>query len=299
MKNYDLAIAYKWKYDSEFVELIEENFQKSGLTTFVIGKFNVVEIIKRIKTKEILFKAFLDRASDEDTEFIPLAALLKRKNCYLINPMIKVSKTIDKTRLHKKLSANKFRLPKTLFFPKYIDESSINIDEKDLVKIGNPFIIKPATFSGGGEGVIRNAQSFHDVQTERIKNRNDKYLVQEKIHPRTFNGRRAWFRVINAFGKIIPCWWDDHSHIYFRVTDKEIEQFNLKQLIKISRRLAKISRLDYFSTEIAVTKKHKFILIDYINDQCDMRLKSNHKDGVPDDVVGEFIESMKQRIIKF
>jgi len=43
----------------------------------------------------------------------------------------------------------------------------------------------------------------------------------------------------------------------------------------------------------------KFILIDYVNDQCDMRLRSNHVDGIPDEVVSEFVQAMKEKIISF
>ena len=38
-------------------------------------------------------------------------------------------------------------------------------------------------------------------------------------------------------------------------------------------------------------------MIDYINDQCDMRLKSNHPDGVPDNAVVEFLHHMRKKIV--
>lgn len=294
---YDLAIAYKWKYDQEFVELIEQSFQLSGLRTFVIGKFNLFEVIVLTKKNKISFKAFLDRASDEDPEFIPLTKLLERKKCCLINPHKKVVKSLDKVSVHKKLIRKKFQLPQTFSIQPYDKQKELLITNEELKSLGNPFIIKPATFSGGGEGVIRNATSLEQIQIERIKNHSDKYLVQEKIQPRILNERRAWFRVIYAFGQVIPTWWDDKTHIYYKVTDSEIKKYNLQQLSKISKKLARITRLDYFSTEIALTKDHKFILIDYVNDQCDMRLKSNHFDGIPDEVVTEFIEAMKKKII--
>ena len=297
MHTYDLAIAYKWKYDKEFVELIERSFQLNGLKTFVIGKFNLSEVIVQTIKNEISFKALLDRASDEDLEFIPLTKLLKRKKCWLINPHNKVVKSIDKVLIHKKLIGKKFQLPKTILIQPYDKCNGLNITYEELKSLGNPFIIKPATFSGGGEDVIPNAVSLDQIQKERIKNHNAKYLVQEKIIPRMLNERRAWFRVIYAFGQVFPTWWDDKTHIYHTVTDSETIKNNLIPLVKISKKLARITRLDYFSTEIALTKDHKFILIDYINDQCDMRLKSNHVDGIPDEVVSEFVEAMKKKIV--
>jgi len=297
MHSYDLAIAYKWEYDNEFVELIENSFQRSSLKTFVIGKFNLAEVINLTKKNKITFKALLDRASDEDFEFIELTKLLKQKKSYLINPHNKVVKSLDKVLLHKKLIKKKFQLPKTISLQPYYIQNELLITEEELKLLGSPFIIKPATFSGGGEGVIRNAISLDQIQEERIKNQYDKYLVQEKIIPRTLNEKRAWFRVIYAFGQVLPTWWDDKTHIYYSVTDTETKKYNLLSLERISKKLARINRLDYFSTEIALTKDHKFYLIDYVNDQCDMRLKSNHVDGIPDEVVLEFVEAMKRKIV--
>lgn len=296
MQIFDLAIAYKWKYDREFVELIECIFQRNGLSTFVIGKFNLAEVFQNISGRKIFFKSYLDRASDEDPDFLPLADLLASKKCYIINPHNKIEKSIDKALVHKKLVEKKFQLPKTILLPPYIEKNHISITEKEIEKICKPFIIKPATISGGGEDVIKNAVSFQQIHEERIKNPFDKYMIQEKIQPRTLQGRRAWFRVIWAFGHVIPTWWDDNTHIYNTVTKNEIKKYNLLPLTRISSKLYKITLLDYFSTEIALTKDHRFVLIDYINDQCDMRLKSNHVDGIPDEVVEEFIERMRKKV---
>jgi hypothetical protein len=43
--------------------------------------------------------------------------------------------------------------------------------------------------------------------------------------------------------------------------------------------------LDFFTTEIAVDGKGDFFVIDYANDQPDMRKQSKFKDGVPDRIV--------------
>ena len=74
MYTYDLAIAYKWKYDKEFVELIDNSFHRNGLK-HGHGKFNLFEVIDLTKKNKISFK-LCDRASDEDLEFIPLTKLL-------------------------------------------------------------------------------------------------------------------------------------------------------------------------------------------------------------------------------
>ncbi|MEW6196856.1 MAG: hypothetical protein AB1521_17040 [Bacteroidota bacterium] len=297
MSRFDLAISYTWEFDEEFVNLLEIRLQKHGLRTFVIKKFNVHEVAELLRTKKISFKAYLDRASDEDPDFEAITRILRKRKCHIINPHHKARKVTDKAFMHKKLAKKNFLLPKTYIIQPYDRDEELKITFHELRLIGIPFIIKPSLFSGGGEGVEKNASTIEQIQNERIKSHSEKYLVQEKIYPRSISGKRAWFRIFWAFNKVIPCWWDDHTHIYEPVTSKQIKRFHLQQLIKITRRLARLTFLDYFSTEIALTKKHQFILIDYINDQCDMRLKSLHPDGVPDEVVIQLIEEMKKKII--
>ena len=44
--------------------------------------------------------------------------------------------------------------------------------------------------------------------------------------------------------------------------------------------------MNFFSSEIALTGAGKFVLIDYVNDQCHMLTQSaNPAIGVPDDIV--------------
>lgn len=297
MHKYDLAISYVWQFDKKFVELIEKRFQKAGLKTYVIEKFNLYETAGLLRTKRLSFKAYLDRASDEDHNFDSITKILKRRKCHLINPHDKIRKVTDKAYMHKKLEKKNLRLPKTFILPPYDCDDEINLSGTELEQLGKQFVVKPSIFSGGGEGVVKNASSVEQIQEARMQSHTEKYLIQEKILPRTLDGKRAWFRIFWAFDKVIPCWWNDHTHIYQRLTKEQIKKYHLLQLIRITSRLARLTFLDYFSTEIALTKKHKFILIDYINDQCDMRLKSNHTNGVPDRVVIEFIDAMQKKII--
>ncbi|MEG8947611.1 hypothetical protein [Rosettibacter firmus] len=299
MNIFDLAISYTWEYDQEFVDLIEFIFQKDGLTTFVISTYNVFEVINALQSKQLHFHSYLDRASDVDSDFEPIATILSKRKSYIINPHKKVHRFINKSFMHKVLSKKNFNLPKTIILPPYYYNHSINIKQEELDKIGNPFIIKPAIYTGGGEGVKIDATTIYQIQKERIKNQTEEYLIQEKIQPKILGGKRAWFRVFWAFNKVIPTWWDDQTHIYETISHEQIKKYNLHQLYRITKRLFKITRIDYFSTEIALSKKNKFVLIDYINDQCDMRLKSNHIDGVPDEVVINFIEQMKKKVLLF
>jgi hypothetical protein len=56
-------------------------------------------------------------------------------------------------------------------------------------------------------------------------------------------------------------------------------------LREITLKIARISQLDLFSSEIAQTPLGEFIVVDYINDPVDLRLQSITCEGVPDNIV--------------
>jgi len=71
---------------------------------------------------------------------------------------------------------------------------------------------------------------------------------------------------------------------------------HLRPLITITKKIYEVCKLDFFSTEIAVTANERFVVVDYVNDICDMRLQSKHVDGVPDLVVMEICRKIGRHL---
>lgn len=297
MEKFDLAIAYTWEYDEEFVEAIIKIFEEKNLTTLKITYENVDEIIQKISNKEIITKFYLDRASDVAEEFEPLAKLMQENKTYIINQYSNVQFAIDKATMHLEFITKGINTPYTIIISPYKEKKDIELSLEQLAKLGRPFIIKPANTTGGGTGVVKGAETLADVLKARQHLEDDKYLLQEKIEPVEIDGKRFWFRSFYAFGKIIHCWWNDLTHIYSEITEEDFIKYKLGEMDNIVRKINEITNLDFFSTEIALTKEQKFIVIDYVNDQCDMRFQSKHFDGVPDKVVYQIIESMAEFIL--
>jgi hypothetical protein len=189
-------------------------------------------------------------------------------------------------------------VPYSIIIPPHSQLEDLFISIDDLEILGRPFIIKPCNTTGGGIGVVTGAETLKEVLTARLKHSDDKYLIQENIHPIMIDGKRAWYRCYWAFGKSICVWWDDQTHIYNIIQPEEIEKFRLKKLFQITKTIQRLTRLDFFSTEVALNAKDKFVVIDYVNDQCDMRLKSLHPDGVPDETILKIINNMRLLVQK-
>jgi hypothetical protein len=287
----DIALLWEWEYDHEFIQILNNQCVQFGLSCHIIHPYNLEEIEKKMMNDEFAARFFYDRASDANPNFEPLARLLLKSGSHPLNDPENLQVALDKAAIHHELIASGLHVPYTIILSPNRDWTKIKIGE--LIRLGEPFIIKPA-IGGGGVGVELNAKSLFDIVKARESKNKERFLLQEKVLPVQFGGRRAWFRVYYICGSTISCWWDDNTHIYHRVTPDEEMIYGLNKLSDKVKKIAEISGLQFFSTEVAIVDKETFVVVDYVNDQCDMRLKSLYADGVPDDVVEEISQCIAQ-----
>jgi glutathione synthase/RimK-type ligase-like ATP-grasp enzyme len=288
--HYTLAVAWDWVFDREFVTLLEKAVLHQGKSVFSITHHNVNEALNGVRTGALTFASFLDRASDTDERFRPLAHALAKQVARTINPHDRMHHAADKAIMHVEFLARGIEVPYTLIISPFNRKREVELSLTDLAKLGRPFIIKPANTTGGGTGVILGAETLKDVIDSRQHHKNDKYLLQEKIAPAELSGRPAWFRIFWVFGVVLSCWWNPETHHYAVVTDEEMRTFKLAPLAHMTNAIAEVCGLNFFSTEIAVTPEHRCVVVDYVNEICDMRLQSLHPDGVPDSIATKICE---------
>ena len=280
----DLLILWEWEHDEDFVRILDKKCQQFRLQSYLVQPYNQAKVLEDLKRGDFNARVFYDRASDNLPAFEPLVKKLMANGAVPLNHPEKLLPALDKAVMHQKLADHNVRVPYTIILSPYRDWTKIKIGE--LIRLGEPFIIKPAT-GGGGVGVEANAKTLFDIVKAREGRSRDKFLLQEKVLPVQFGDRRAWFRTYYVCGEILSCWWDDHTHIYYRVTEEEEKIYGLDRLKVVAKQIAELSQIDFFSAEIAIVDRETFVVVDYVNDQCDMRLKSRNVDGVPDDFVEE------------
>jgi hypothetical protein len=306
-QEYDLGLVWNWEYDRAFLRLITAAAQARGLSTLLIDQENLTQTMDLLKNGALQFRCVLDRASDEDERFLPLAALLGRKQqaqrqsaaMRVINPYELQRRASDKATMHLEFLSHGLHVPFTIIISPFNHKRELEFSLSELAQLGRPFIIKPANTTGGGIGVVLGAESLKDIIETRQHHKNDKYLLQEKVVPDMLADHRAWFRVFYAFGLVLLCWWDDQTHLYEDVTTDQEEMFGFGQLRTIATTIREICGLDFFSTEVAYTAAKTFVVVDYVNEMCDMRLQSLHTDGVPDRVVQSIVGAMAEFIAEF
>jgi len=296
VQTYDLAIAWCWKYDADFVFQVDSQCVKKGLSPYLIHPHNLFETMNRMERGELGFKVFFDRASDQEEDFEQLVDMMQNQGAKMINNVDRATWAVDKATMHLEFLSNGIHVPYTIILPPWEERS--DLDSIPLDKVGTTFVIKPAC-GGCGDGVILDAQSKDDIQKARQQFPDDKYLVQEKICPLQINNHRAWFRVFYACGEVLPCWFDDQTKLADVLAVSEIDPKIHSNILHIMRKIARISQLDLFSTEIALTTESKLLVIDHVNDQVDLRKKSSHLDGIPDEVVDQIVVNLANWVEKY
>ena len=285
MKSYDLAIAWNWEYDADFIAGVEAECASAGLSTLTITPADLPTVLHQLHGHELSFRVFFDRASDADEAFIPLSRLLAHRGTHLFNHPRHITRAVDKAIMHVELAKRGIDVPYSIIIAPYNRKKEIALSLTALEHLGRPFIIKPANTTGGGTGVVLGAETLHEVLETRQHHKNDKYLLQETIVPAAIDGHRAWFRVFYYFGEILPCWWDDAKKLYAEMSPGQEEEHGLQYLRTVILSIQDICKLDFFSSEIARTAEGRYVVVDYVNEVCDMRLQSLHADGVPDPIV--------------
>ena len=292
----DLGLAWEWIYDRNFIYGIDRACQQRKLKSYIIHTSNLDETLARMAGGELIIKVLLDRASDVIPRFYDLIHLARKGSFWMINELALLPRAVDKATMHLEFLNAGIDVPYTIILSPW--QKNPLADLSEINKLGELFIIKPAC-GGGGMGVVINAKNINQILSARMEISHDKYLLQEKIIPVILGkGKMAWFRVFYVAGNVIPCWWNDTTHIYDEIKSQEIKAYNLFKLEDTTKKIAHICKLDFFSTEIALTSHSKFVVVDYVNDMCDMRRKSQYYDGVPDKVVDEITNRLVRYVEK-
>ncbi len=296
MKTVDLGIGWEWEYDADFVFALDRSCQQTGLSSYLIYPHNLSETAEKLQNGSLLFRTFLDRASDNVEAIRTLVSDLKARSIPLINDPDLLPRANDKATMHLELLTKGVDVPYTIIMGP--QQGNHIQDVPELQSIGTPFIIKPAN-GGGSRGVILGAQGKVDVVRARKTLWGDKMLLQEEILPVQLPVGMAWFRTFMVNQNIYLCWWNSETHVYRRVSPIEEAEFGLERLKSITKKIGEVCELTLFSTEIAQSRDGRFVAVDYVNDQPDFRPQSKTPDGVPDPVLNEIVRDIVQWVKQY
>jgi hypothetical protein len=294
MRKYDLVMTHKLDADDFFIHRVQQHCAERGLNFFLIEPIWVETFYEKLLQGTVDARVVLNMHSEHhqpDDIYHRLVHLAHRRGARIIDPPDIALAAFSKALIHPRLEQAGLKLPFTIIVSR-AEAESLHLDERQCQRLGTPFVIKPS-LGYGKRGVLLDATSPADLRRSIAHWPDDHYLVQEKIVPRIIDGWPAYFRIFYAFGSVWLCWWNCYTDRYRSIKPGEIEPSSLDMLNEIACRLASISNMRFFSSEVALTNSGEFILIDYVNDQCHMLTQSaNPAIGVPDEIVASIARKL-------
>lgn len=284
---YDLVMTHKLDTDGFFIHRVQQRCGELGLNFFLIEPLFVDRFFEAYSKSEIWAKVLLNMHSEHhlpEDIYNRLVWMAHQRNTKVIDPPDIAMAAFDKAKMHRRLLEAGFNVPFTITVP-LEGTTSFRLTDDEKFQLGIPFVIKPS-HGYGRKGVLLDARDEQDLARSVKAWRNSSYLLQRLVHPMRVGDVPIYFRAFYVFGQVWICWWNCYTDHYSQVTEADRARYKLEELDRTIIRIAELSRMNFFSSEIALTESSEFVLIDYVNDQCHMLSQSaDPKIGVPDTIV--------------
>jgi len=269
-----------------FIARLKSECESRGMRFIFIDAKSLDDLSASIRNRNLRLKFYLDMASETfvpTDPYLKFNYLLKDAGTRIVDDPDYVKIAADKSVTHFDLMQAGISVPFTII----IRSEAREFTDEEKERLGDLFVVKPALGYGRRGVKIATCETTQEAISEARKvNMGDTVLAQEYIEPKEIDGNPAWFRLFNTFGEVTPCWWDPNVSTYRKVGPREVYEHKLLPMIEIAAEIGRITRIDWFSCEIAISKKNnEFVVIDYMNDQCWVNPQSKSPDGVPDDVL--------------
>jgi hypothetical protein len=293
-RTYDLVMTHKLDADDYFIHCVQRHCAESRLNFFLVEPLWVEAFFEHFKNGKIWPRALLNMHSEHhrpDEIYHRLVNLAAERGSFVIDPPDRAQAAFDKARVHPRLVEAGIPVPLTVIAPSP-GNGEWQLTDADRAALGTTFIIKPA-MGYGRKGLVLDAASGEDLARSAAAWPDTQYLLQRRVVPRQLNGEPIYFRAFFVFGAVWLSWWNCFTDRYHLVTPQERETLGLAPLEDIVRRIAALTRMNFFSSEIAQAESGEFIVIDYVNDQCHMLSQSTApQNGVPDGLVAAIARSL-------
>ena len=293
---YDMAISYWCERDDMFLRRLKEYTAQNGVNLLIVEPLWCEDVLRKYEERKLGIRILLDLCSephDPANHYTRLSMLAKERGAHVINDPHAAARFSHKGEAHLALKEAGFPVPFGVV-TKLEDADTRTLTDEERLGLGASFFIKPC-HGFGGKGVICDAKDIKDILRSHAVFPDTHFLLQRRVEIGELAGQPAYWRMIYVLGEIHLCWWNPQTKSYRVALQWQIEDFGLWPMFELGQRLATATGLEFFSVEVARSKDNIYRLVDYINEQIDLRPKSFSADGVPD----ELVRRVAKRVSRF
>jgi len=256
--------------NARLARLFHEAMAPYGLSVLLVNDHNVERMIRDVEGGRVVPHVYLDLCSRPGSRHEQLLNAAAKAGAHTLRNPAHEKWTL-KAYAHPLLEQAGLPMPPSVILRAGEADRELTADERR--RVGDRCVIKPS-FGEMARGVVANVKpTLEAITAARDYNRKFDWLVQRMMTWGRLGNRHAYVRAYNILGHRSILWWANHHHSYGQVTWEEAHRYDLLPCLDVTNKLAELSGMEFFSTEIAITGgsgMNRFCLIDYINDCCDL-----------------------------
>lgn len=258
--------------NSRLVRFFHEAMSAYGLSLLLVNSSNLEKITRQLSRGLLRPAVYLDLSSRPGDAFENLLYTAAARGVHALRHPDH-TRWVLKALAHPHLESAGLPLPPTVIFRAADPDRDLTPDERK--RLGDRCVIKPS-FGEAAKGVVVGIEpTKENIAAARDYSRAFDWLVQRQISWTSFGQRPAYLRAYHLAGHRTLLWWckDKGREGYHLLSWDDLARYDLLPALDLLDRLARVTAMDFFSTEIAITGESgadRFCLIDYVNDQCDL-----------------------------
>ena len=293
-------MTHKLDADDLFIHSVQRACAGARWNFFLIEPLWAEAFHQALERGEVRTRALLNMHSEHhqpEEIYHRLVKLAAGQGAFVIDPPERAQAAFDKSRLHPRLVAAGIPVPHSVIVEP-VNGHAVTLTPGERASLGTPFVIKPG-MGYGRRGLVLDASSEADLSRSVAAWPDARYLFQRKIVPAQHDGAPLYWRAYFVFDRVWLCWWNCFTDQYRRVSAEERVRFDLHKVEEITRQIAALTGMIFFSSEMARNEAGEFVVIDYVNDQCHLLSQTaNPQIGVPDDLVVEIAQRLVEGTVE-
>jgi hypothetical protein len=335
--HYDLVLSHSDDPDFStnfgfFHECLARAAEEQGLRVALLHPGIVEEALSRLGRGQLRITYHLDFASrwqQSADPFARLAEAVQDTGGWTINAVTRSRLFRDKAAAHNELVRAGLGTPATILFRPWMPERPLTAAEREQLHLDEPEAechLIPATAASPPVRVSMNQTRDFVLALARLRrlHPDDTILIQQAIEPPLLvcaDGvrRPARWRILACLGEWLPFWWTPPGQLapgqlcYQTLCPTDLRQQRLQPVLTYAQRLAELSGLEWFVTELCLHdgpemsidtvpgpqgQERSVLAIDSVKEQGIVG-EQNRRAGIPDQAIrwiaGRIVQAAWQR----
>jgi len=253
---YELGFNWPGKGADAFAAEVLRAARHRRVRVLCVGRGQAARVRRDVDRRRIRVGLFLNTQADGvnfDSPDMLLCRALKASGCHVVEDPDDAKNYADRSRVMQYLERAGLPVPPYCVVSRWSPERPL-ITPAQRRRLGATWVAQPAVGMSRNRVLVSRARTVRAALLKAGFRPGEKVLLLRHCAPASWGDRELRFRVWHLFGEILIGWPKKGSRVYEVMTVADLESGRFSELPVLVRRIAAITGLDWFLTELVATR---------------------------------------------